>query len=81
MAAHIRLKRTGKTKRPYYRIVVLDNRLPRDGAYLDYLGYYQPIEKDGAFDIDIQKYDEWIKKGAKVSTVVKDLAKKKRKAV
>ena len=80
MAAHIRLTRIGKTKRPYYRIVVLDSRAPRDGAYLDSLGYYQPIEKTSDFKLDLQKYDEWIGKGAKVSNVVRDIAKKSRKA-
>jgi small subunit ribosomal protein S16 len=81
LAAHIRLKRIGKTKRPYYRIVVLDNRAPRDGAYIDCLGFYQPIEKTPDEKIDLQKYEEWIKKGAKVSNVVRDIAKRFKKAV
>ncbi len=81
MAAHIRLKRIGKSKRPYYRIVVLDNRAPRDGAYIDCLGHYQPIEETGKTNIDLQKYDEWIKKGAKASLIVRDLARRMRKAV
>lgn len=80
MAAQIRLKRIGKTKRPYYRIVVLDSRAPRDGAYLDSLGYYQPIEKDSKFTLDLAKYEEWIGKGAQVSNVVRDIAKRMRKA-
>lgn len=79
MSAHIRLTRIGKTKRPYYRIVVLDSRLPRDGAYLDCLGYYQPIEKDTPTTLDIQKLDEWVAKGATVSNVVRDIAKRMKK--
>lgn len=79
MSAHIRLKRIGKTKRPYYRVVVLDSRLPRDGACLETLGYYQPVEKDSGFKVDLAKYDEWMQKGAKPSLVVRDLVKKMRK--
>ncbi len=80
LAAHIRLKRIGKSKRPYYRIVVLDSRDPRDGSYIDCLGHYQPIEKDTNTNIDLQKYDEWINKGAKVSNIVRDIDKRARKA-
>ncbi len=80
MAAHIRLNRIGKSKRPYYRIVVLDSRDPRDGAYIDCLGHYQPIEDSSNTNIDLQKYDEWINKGAKVSNIVRDIARRMRKA-
>lgn len=80
LSAHIRMKRIGKSKRPYYRIVVIDSRLPRDGEYIDSIGYYQPIEKDDKVSIDLQKYDEWIGKGAKVSNIVRDIAKKIRRA-
>ncbi len=80
MATHIRLKKIGKSKRPYYRIVVLDSRAPRDGAYIDCLGHYQPIEDAINTNIDLQKYEEWIKKGAKVSNIVRDIVKRARKA-
>lgn len=80
MAAHIRLKRIGKIKRPYYRIVVVDSRAPRDGAYIDCLGHYQPIEADDKTKMDIQKYEEWLGKGAVPSNVVRNLAKRLKKA-
>jgi small subunit ribosomal protein S16 len=73
--------RIGKTKRPYYRIVVLDKRDPRDGAYIDCLGHYQPIEDASKTNIDLQKYDEWIKKGAKASFIVRDIVRRMRKSV
>lgn len=76
MSAHIRLQKIGKTKRPYYRIVVLDSRAPRDGAYIDCLGYYQPIEKDTPTKLDLDRYQDWVKKGAKASNVVSNIAKK-----
>ena len=76
MSAHIRLQRIGKRKRPYYRIVVLDSRDPRDGSYIECLGYYQPIEKDTPTTIDLDRFKDWIGKGAKASNVVRDLAKK-----
>jgi small subunit ribosomal protein S16 len=80
LAAHIRLTRIGKSKRPYYRIVVLDSRDPRDGAYIECLGHYQPIEAASNTTIDLQKYDEWKSKGAKVSNIVRDIARRMRKA-
>lgn len=79
MSAHIRLKRVGKAKKPYYRIVVMDSRKPRDGLYLDYLGYYQPLEETENTKIDLQKYEDWIKKGAKASNIVRDIARRMRK--
>lgn len=54
----------------------MDNRAPRDGAYLESLGYYHPIEKDSGFKIDLQRYEEWVKNGAKVSNIVRDIAKR-----
>lgn len=76
MSAHIRLQRIGKTKRPYYRIVVLDSKDPRDGSYLECLGYYQPIEKETPTTIDLDRYKDWVSKGAKASYVVRDIAKR-----
>jgi small subunit ribosomal protein S16 len=80
LSAHIRLTRIGKTKRPYYRIVVVDSRKKRDGAYIESLGFYQPIEGDDAVKVDLARYDEWLKEGVDVSTVVSDIVKKFRKA-
>ena len=80
MSAHIRLTRIGKRKRPYYRIVVLDSRDKRDGAYIESLGYYQPIEGDDAIKIDMERYNDWLGKGVQVSNVLKNIVKKIRKA-
>ncbi len=79
MAVHIRLMRFGKTKQPSYRVVVVDSRKPRDGAYIESLGFYNPL-KDGQLKIDIEKYEEWIKKGAIPTEVVEKLVKSAKKA-
>lgn len=68
----------GKSKRPYFRIVVLDSRSKRDGDYIECLGYYHPIE-DSKVKIDLEKYNEWIFKGAQPSLIVKNLVKKIKK--
>ncbi len=75
MAVHIRLMRFGKKKQPSYRVVVVDSRKPRDGAYIESLGFYNPLKQEGNFQIDIEKYDEWIKKGAIPTLVIRKLIK------
>ncbi len=80
MAAHIRLIRMGKKKSPYYRIIVLDERKQRDSDYIDCLGYYHPIEGDNKYQVDVEKYNEWISKGAQPSRIVTDLVRKATKA-
>ena len=79
MAAVIRLRKMGKKKRPYFRIVVLDRRNPRDGDYIESLGYYHPIDGNEAMKIDTAKYEEWKSKGAIPSPVVKDILRKYKK--
>ena len=64
MGARIRLRRTGTTKRPSYRVVVADARTPRDGRFLDAIGYYDPLAKPPALKIDTEKAAAWLKKGA-----------------
>lgn len=78
MAVQIRLMRMGKKKRPYYRIVVTDGRNQRDGRYLDSLGFYHPIE-EGNLSLDLDKYNEWIVKGAQATGIVQNLVKKVKK--
>jgi small subunit ribosomal protein S16 len=78
MSASIRLKRFGTKKRPYYRIVVLDSRLPRDGKTLEEVGYYHPIEaEDKQISFDADKVRSWVDKGAKVSDTVRGILNKK----
>ncbi len=64
MAVKIRLARHGAKKRPYYRVVVADGRMPRDGRYIEQVGRYNPLTNPKTIEIDIEKVDEWIAKGA-----------------
>lgn len=70
----IRLLRIGKKKRPFYRIVVTDSRKKRDGEVCDIIGFYDPLKKEG-FDLKLDKYEEWIRKGAQTTSRVKALVK------
>jgi small subunit ribosomal protein S16 len=82
MSAVIRLKRFGSKKRPYYRIVVMDKRAPRDGRTIEELGYYHPIEaEDKQIEFNAQKAKAWIKEGAVVSDTVRRIFNKKNLAV
>ena len=65
MAVKIRLARHGAKKRPYYRIVVADSRMPRDGRYIEEVGKYNPVVSPKVIDLDLEKIDEWLAKGAK----------------
>lgn len=73
MAVKIRLARHGAKKRPYYRIVVADGRMPRDGRYIDLVGRYNPLTNPKTIDIDIEKVDAWVAKGAQPSNAVSHL--------
>lgn len=73
MAVRIRLKRMGAKKKPFYRIVVADSRYPRDGRFIEEIGYYNPTTKPTTFEVDQEKVQEWIAKGAKPSDTVKAL--------
>lgn len=73
----IRLKRLGTKMRPYYRIVVMDSRKPRDGRPLEELGYYHPIASDGQqVKLDEDKVKSWLSKGAQPSGTVKKILNK-----
>jgi small subunit ribosomal protein S16 len=75
MAVKIRLRRMGAKKRPFYRIVVADSRSPRDGRFIEEIGYYNPISQPKEIKIDGEKAAEWLKRGAKPSDTVKVLLK------
>ena len=78
MSASIRLKRFGTKKRPYYRIVVMDNRAPRDGKTIEELGYYHPIEtEEKQIIFDEEKVRSWLGKGAVVSDTVRGILNRK----
>jgi small subunit ribosomal protein S16 len=66
----------GTKHRPFYRIVAADKRKPRESRYIDLIGYYNPMLETADIKVDLNKYNEWIKKGAKPSPTVKSLIKK-----
>jgi len=72
----IRLRRTGSTKRPYYRVVVADSRAWRDGRFVEVLGHYDPRKNPAVVKIDAERAKHWIAKGAKASDTVKSLLKR-----
>lgn len=73
MAVKIRLARHGAKKRPYYRVVVADGRMPRDGRYIELVGRYNPLTTPKVIDLDLEKIDEWIARGAQPSNAVAHL--------
>jgi small subunit ribosomal protein S16 len=73
----IRLRRTGTTKRPYYRVVVADSRAWRDGRFVETLGHYDPRKNPAVVKIDADRAKYWISKGAKPSETVRSLLKRK----
>ncbi len=74
MATKIRLKRMGSKKAPFYRLVVADARAPRDGRFIEEVGYYNPIKED--LKVDEEKALKWLGDGAQPSETVKALFKK-----
>jgi small subunit ribosomal protein S16 len=75
VALTIRLRRVGSKSRPYYRLVATDSRNPRDGRFIEVLGYYHPIEKPGKMTLDEEKIMSWLEKGAETSDTVNSLLK------
>ena len=78
MAATIRLMRFGKRKNPHYRVVVLDKRKKRDGAYIEKIGLYRPFDKEKNITIEKKRFDNWIEKGAQLSEGMQRLLKNKK---
>lgn len=76
MAVKIRLRRMGAKKAPFYRIVVADSRSPRDGKFIEEVGYYNPVSEPVQVKIDGDKVKEWISKGAQPTDTVRALLKK-----
>ena len=75
----IRLTRGGAKKRPHYRIVAIDGRLPTSGRPLEFLGTYDPGSNPEKFNIKIDRFDAWIANGAQPSSTVRSLLKRARK--
>ena len=76
MAVKIRLARGGAKKRPFYRIVAADARSPRDGRFLEKLGTYNPMTKDGTVSLDQARVDYWLGVGAQPTDAVRRLLRK-----
>ncbi|MCI5801442.1 MAG: 30S ribosomal protein S16 [Oscillospiraceae bacterium] len=75
MAVKIRLRRMGAKKAPFYRIVVADSRYPRDGRFIEEVGYYDPTKEPSVVKIDEEKAKKWLSSGAQPTDTVKALLK------
>lgn len=71
----IRLRRMGAKKAPFYRVVVADSRYPRDGRFIEGIGYYDPTKEPSVVSIDKEKADKWLANGAQPTDTVKKLLK------
>ena len=76
MAGKIRLRRMGAKKAPFYRVVVADSRFPRDGRFIEEIGYYDPTKEPSVVNIDAEKAKKWIANGAQPTDTVRALLKK-----
>lgn len=76
MAVKIRLRRMGAKKAPFYRIVVADERYPRDGRFIEELGYYDPTKEPTLVQVDGEKVKQWLGNGAQPTDTVKSILKK-----
>jgi len=72
----IRLKRMGAKKKPFYRIVVADSRSPRDGRFIEEIGYYDPLKDPAVININEERAIDWLKKGVQLSDTAKALFNK-----
>ena len=71
----IRMARKGSRNRPFYKIVVADNKSPRDGKFIEKIGFYNPIGEKKLFKIDIKRFQYWLDKGAQSPKTVRSLVK------
>ena len=79
MSVKIRLRRMGRKKQPHYRVVVADSRSPRDGRFVETLGYYKPLSEPARLVLDLQRVDHWLGQGAEPSGTVKSLISRARR--
>jgi small subunit ribosomal protein S16 len=80
MSVRIRLSRHGAKKKPFYRIVVCDQRFPRDGRYIEQIGTYDPSAASEAIKLNQEKVDTWIRNGARPTQTVSELIAQRKKA-
>ncbi len=76
MAVKIRLRRMGAKKAPFYRVVVADSRYPRDGRFIEEIGYFDPTKEPSVVNVDAEKAKAWLAKGAQPTDTVKTILKK-----
>ena len=76
MAVKMRLRRIGAKKAPFYRVIVADSRSPRDGRFIEEIGYYNPLTNPAEIKIDAEKAKKWISNGAQPTETVRVLLKK-----
>lgn len=79
MSVTIRLRRVGRKKQPFYRVVVADSRDAREGKYLESVGHYNSLTTPAELRLDLGRIDEWVAKGAELSDTVRTLVNKARK--
>ena len=75
MSVKIRLRRMGAKKAPFYRVVVADSRYPRDGRFIEEVGYYDPTKEPSVIKFDAEKVEKWIASGAQPTDTVRALLK------
>ena len=76
MAVKMRLRRMGAKKAPFYRVIIADERAPRDGKFIDEIGYYNPLTNPAEIKINVEKAEKWLNDGAQPTETVKSLLKK-----
>lgn len=76
MSVKIRMRRMGSKRKPFYRIVVADSRMPRDGRFIEEVGYYNPLTNPDEVKLEENKIFEWLEKGAQPSDTVRSLLSK-----
>ncbi len=79
MSVKIRMKRFGSKKRPQWRIVVSDTKSPRDGRFIEEIGFYDALPKEELFIIKEDRFDYWVKKGAQPTVAIKSLVRRNKK--
>jgi len=79
MSVAIRLRREGSLNNPYYKVIVADQRSPRDGKFIEIIGNYDPKKEGDNANIDLSRVDYWVKNGAQPSDTVRSIIKKARK--
>ena len=76
MSVKIRMRRMGSKRKPFYRIVVADSRMPRDGRFIEEVGYYNPLTNSDEVKLEEDKIFDWLEKGAQPSDTVRSLLSK-----